>query len=34
MLRTDRSRFVRLLLQPLLVVWALWSSEAAAGRRG
>lgn len=34
MLRTDRSRFVRLLLQPLLVVWALWSSEPAAGRRG
>ena len=25
MLRTDRARFVRLLLQPILVVWALWS---------
>ncbi|MDQ7880000.1 hypothetical protein Q9R08_18570 [Microbacterium sp. QXD-8] len=34
MLRTDRSRFVRLLLQPLLVAWALWSTETAAGRRG
>jgi uncharacterized membrane protein len=34
MLRTDRSRFVRLLLQPLLVVWALWSTDAAAGGRG
>ena len=33
MLRTDRSRFVRLLLQPLLVVWALWSTDAAAGGR-
>ena len=27
MLRTDRARFVRLLLQPLLVVWALWSNR-------
>jgi len=34
MLRTDRSRFVRLSLQPLLVVWALWSTDAAAGGRG
>jgi uncharacterized membrane protein len=25
MLRTDRARFVRLLLQPVLVAWALWS---------
>ena len=25
MMRTDRSRFVRLLLQPVLVAWALWS---------
>lgn len=25
LLDTDRKRFVRLLLQPLLVVWALWS---------
>jgi uncharacterized membrane protein len=30
MLRTDRARFIRLLLQPLLVAWALWST---AGRR-
>lgn len=27
MLRTDRARFVRLLLQPVLVVWALWSTR-------
>lgn len=27
MLRTDRARFVRLLLQPLLVVWALWATS-------
>lgn len=27
MLRTDRARFVRLLLQPVLVVWALWSNR-------
>ncbi|KRA23963.1 hypothetical protein ASD65_05655 [Microbacterium sp. Root61] len=27
MLDTDRKRFVRLLLQPLLVVWALWSVQ-------
>ncbi|WP_374313740.1 hypothetical protein [Microbacterium sp.] len=27
MLRTDRARFVRLLLQPLLVAWALWSTR-------
>jgi uncharacterized membrane protein len=34
MLRTDRARFVRLLLQPLLVVWALWSADGlTAGRR-
>lgn len=26
MLRTDRARFVRLLLQPVLVAWALWST--------
>jgi uncharacterized membrane protein len=26
MLRTDRARFIRLLLQPLLVVWAVWST--------
>ena len=34
MLTTDRARFVRLLLQPLLVAWALWSTAAPAGRRG
>ena len=33
MLRTDRARFVRLLLQPLLVAWALWSTEAVSPRR-
>lgn len=27
MLRTDRARFVRLLLQPVLVVWAVWSTR-------
>ena len=27
MLRTDRARFVRLLLQPVLVVWALWGTR-------
>ncbi|MHC2999495.1 membrane protein [Microbacterium sp. HJ5] len=34
LMRTDRARFVRLLLQPLLVAWALWSTatDAAAGR--
>ena len=26
MLRTDRARFVRLLLQPVLVAWSLWST--------
>src|SRR5215207_6560884 len=26
-LRTDRARFARLLLQPLLVAWALWSTR-------
>jgi uncharacterized membrane protein len=26
LMRTDRARFVRLLLQPVLVVWALWST--------
>ncbi|HYI51664.1 MAG TPA: hypothetical protein VEX42_08840 [Microbacterium sp.] len=28
MMRTDRARFVRLLLQPALVGWALWSTRA------
>ena len=32
-LDTDVARFVRLLFQPLLVVWALWCSDAWAGRR-
>ena len=27
MLRTDRARFMRLLLQPPLVAWALWSTR-------
>lgn len=27
MLRTDRARFVRLLLQPVLVAWALWGTR-------
>jgi uncharacterized membrane protein len=33
MLRTDRARFVRLLLQPALVAWALWSTGAVPSRR-
>ncbi|WP_109210950.1 MULTISPECIES: hypothetical protein [Microbacterium] len=33
MLRTDRARFVRLLLQPLLVAWALWSTADRPGGR-
>lgn len=31
MLRTDRARFIRLLLQPLLVLWALWSTAEGGG---
>lgn len=27
LLRTDRARFVRLLLQPLLMAWAIWSTR-------
>lgn len=27
LLRTDRARFVRLLLQPALLVWALWANR-------
>lgn len=34
LLATDRARFVRLLLQPLLVMWALWSTATADGARG
>ena len=33
MLRSDRARFVRLLLQPLLVAWALWSADGLPVRR-
>ena len=29
MMRTDRARFIRLLLQPVLIVWALWSTRSA-----
>ncbi len=32
MLDTDRRRFVRLLLQPILVVWALWSTMTPRSR--
>jgi len=28
LMRTDRARFIRLLLQPLLVAWALWSTRS------
>lgn len=35
LMRTDRARFVRLLLQPLLIAWALWSTgSASTGSRG
>lgn len=27
MLRTDRARFIRLLLQPALIGWALWANR-------
>lgn len=27
MLRTDRARFIRLLLQPVLIAWALWANR-------
>lgn len=30
LLATDRARFVRLLLQPLLIAWALWSTGSGA----
>jgi uncharacterized membrane protein len=33
-LDTDTKRFVRLLFQPLLVAWALWSTGAVARRKG
>ncbi len=32
-LDSDRKRFVRLLFQPVLVAWALWSTAAAKPRR-
>ncbi|MCK8609296.1 hypothetical protein [Agromyces sp. C10] len=32
-MRTDRARFLRLFLQPVLVAWALWSTGPAASRR-
>ncbi|WP_460854774.1 DoxX family protein [Nocardiopsis coralliicola] len=32
-LDTDRRRFARLLFQPLLVAWALWSTAVPKGRR-
>ena len=32
-LDTDTKRLVRLFFQPLLIVWALWSTGAWAGRR-
>lgn len=33
-LNSDRSRFMRLLFQPLLVMWALWSTGACRAYRG
>ena len=33
LLRTDRARFVRLFLQPVLVAWALWSTMADRAQR-
>ncbi|WP_240642397.1 hypothetical protein [Microbacterium sulfonylureivorans] len=32
LMRTDRARFIRLLLQPLLVAWALWSTATRGAR--
>lgn len=32
LMRTDRARFIRLLLQPVLVAWALWSTLPDAAR--
>ena len=29
-LNTDQARFIRLLFQPLLVAWALWSTDSAS----
>lgn len=33
-LDTDRARFIRLVFQPVLVAWALWSTGAWQSRRG
>ena len=33
LMRTDRARFIRLLLQPVLVLWALWSTQGSTRRR-
>lgn len=33
MLDTDRRRFVRISLQPLLILWALWSTSGPVARR-
>ncbi|GGL01745.1 DoxX family protein [Nocardia jinanensis] len=33
-LDTDRKRFVRLLFQPVLVLWALWSTGVPRGAKG
>lgn len=32
-LNTDRARFIRLFFQPVLVLWALWSTGAWRGRQ-
>lgn len=32
LMRSDRARFIRLLLQPLLVAWALWSTAPSTLR--
>ena len=32
-LNSDRARFIRLLFQPLLVMWALWSTGAWSARK-
>ncbi|MRX44496.1 DoxX family protein [Agromyces kandeliae] len=33
LMRTDRARFLRLFLQPVLVAWALWSTAPDGARR-
>jgi uncharacterized membrane protein len=33
LMRTDRARFIRLFLQPVLVAWALWSTGGARPHR-